>query len=118
MLRAALLTTAALGGLMSVAQAEEGDWIVRGRAIMVAPQEDASGVEPAFPNGSVEVENAIVPELDFTYFLTKNVGVELILATSPHDLEGTGDLEGLGKIEPEALCILPDGIAFNFHWGR
>ena len=100
--------------MTSVAAAEQGDWIVRGRAILVSPQEDASGVEPAFPNGSVEVEDAVVPELDFTYFLTRNVGVELILATSPHDLEGTGDLEGLGKIGD--VWALPPTLTLQYHF--
>ncbi|RFB01444.1 OmpW/AlkL family protein [Parvularcula marina] len=114
MLRAALIGTAAIGAMTSVAAAEQGDWIVRGRAILVSPQEDASGVEPAFPNGSVEVEDAVVPELDFTYFLTRNVGVELILATSPHDLEGTGDLEGLGKIGD--VWALPPTLTLQYHF--
>ncbi|MEM9232938.1 MAG: OmpW family protein, partial [Pseudomonadota bacterium] len=100
--------------LSSVAVAEQGDWIVRGRAIIVAPQEDASGVQPAFPNGSVEVENAVVPELDFTYFLTDNLGLELILATSPHDLEGTGDLSSLGTIGD--VWALPPTLTLQYHF--
>lgn len=115
MFRTALIASTSLATLLSsVLAAEEGDWIVRGRAIIVSPQEDASGVEPAFPNGSVEVEDAIVPELDFTYFLTNNVGVELILATSPHDLEGTGDLEGLGTIGD--VWALPPTLTLQYHF--
>ncbi|MGD1955238.1 MAG: hypothetical protein ACFBZ9_08390 [Sphingomonadales bacterium] len=46
--------------------AEAGDWLIRARAIMIAPNEDAGPVSPTFPGGSVRVDNAIKPEIDFT----------------------------------------------------
>jgi outer membrane protein len=100
--------------LAAPAFAEEGDLLVRARAILVAPTEDASGVEPAFPNGTVGVEDAVVPELDFTYFLKDQWAVELILATSPHDLEGEGDLEGLGTIGD--VWALPPTLTLQYHF--
>lgn len=43
MFRTALIASTSLATLLSsVLAAEEGDWIVRGRAIIVSPQEDAS----------------------------------------------------------------------------
>ena len=114
MLKAVFMGSAALAAIMSTATAAPGDWIVRARAILVSPQEDASGVEPAFPGGSVEVEDAVVPELDFTYFLTEKLGLELILATSPHDLEGTGDLAGLGKVGD--VMALPPTLTLQYHF--
>ncbi|ADM10728.1 outer membrane protein OmpW [Parvularcula bermudensis HTCC2503] len=96
------------------AAAEPGDLLVRGRLIGVLPTEETSGVEPAFPDGSVEVENAYVPELDFTYFFTDRIAAELILATSPHDLEGTGDLEGLGKVAD--VWALPPTVTVQYHF--
>ena len=114
MLRAALIATTALGALTSVAAAGEGDWIVRGRAILVSPQVDASGIEPAFPTGSVDVDDAVVPELDFTYMMTPNWGLELILATSPHDLQATGALEGLGKVGD--VWALPPTLTLQYHF--
>ena len=96
------------------ANAEQGDLLVRLRGIVVAPTDDASGVEPAFPGGSVNVQNAVVPELDFTYFLTNNIGAELILATSPHDIEGTGDLAALGKVAD--TMALPPTLTLQYHF--
>lgn len=96
------------------AQAEQGDVLVRLRGILVAPTDSASDVSPGFPGGSVDVENAVVPELDFTYFLTNNIGAELILATSPHDLHGTGTLAGLGKIAD--LMALPPTLTAQYHF--
>lgn len=115
MFRSVLLTTASMAAFASTAAyAEAGDWLVRARAILVAPQVDASGVEPAFPNGSVDVDDAWVPELDFSYFLTNRWALELILATSPHDLEGTGDLSALGKIGD--VWALPPTLTLQYHF--
>lgn len=96
------------------AHAEQGDLLVRLRGIVVAPTGDASDVLPGFPGGSVDVEDAIVPELDFTYFLTDNIGAELILATSPHDIKGTGALAGLGKVAD--TMALPPTLTLQYHF--
>ncbi len=109
---AAALVSAAF--LAFPAQAEQGDVLVRLRGIWVAPTDNASDVLPGFAGGSVNVENAVVPELDFTYFLTNNIGAELILATSPHDLHGTGTLAGLGKIAD--LMALPPTLTLQYHF--
>jgi outer membrane protein W len=52
------------------------NWQLRLRAIDVAPSEDSSGTIP----GEADVDNAVVPELDITYFFTNNISAELILA--------------------------------------
>jgi outer membrane protein len=62
-LGAALLATAP-------AHAAAGDFLVRGRFIMVAPQDGSGGITPAFPNDGVSVDTAYAPEIDFTYMDT------------------------------------------------
>ncbi len=110
-----LLTAAALAPcLFQSAAAEQGDWLVRLRGIVVAPTENASDVLPGFPGGTVGVENAVVPELDFTYFVTDNIGAELILATSPHDLVGEGTLAGLGEVAD--VMVLPPTLTLQYHF--
>ncbi len=114
MLRTLLATAALVPCFVQPAVAEEGDWQVRLRGIVVAPTENASDVLPGFPGGSVGVENAVVPELDFTYFITNNIGAELILATSPHDIQGEGTLAGLGEIGD--LMALPPTLTLQYHF--
>lgn len=114
MIRSAIISVAAATTILTPALAEQGDLLVRLRGIVVAPTEDIGGVQPTFPNGSASVDNAIVPELDFTYFFTDNIAAELILATSPHDLSGEGDLEGLGEIAE--LMVLPPTITLQYHF--
>lgn len=96
------------------AAAEQGDWLVRLRGVIVAPNDDSSAVMPTFPTGSVSVDEAIVPELDFTYFLTNNIGAELILATSKHDISGEGALVGLGEIAD--TWVLPPTLTLQYHF--
>ena len=98
----------------SAAQAAQGDVLVRLRGIIVAPTEESSAVLPAFPTGEVSVDNAIVPELDFTYFFTDNIGAELIHATTPHDISGEGALAGLGEIAD--TMVLPPTLTLQYHF--
>ena len=114
MMKKLLTATALVSCMVQPAFAAQGDWLVRLRGIVVAPTENATDVLPGFPGGSVGVENAVVPELDFTYFLTDNVGAELILATSPHDLVGEGTLAGLGEIGD--VMALPPTLTLQYHF--
>ena len=64
---------------MAAAQ-EAGDLFVRARAIYVMPDESAT----TSIGGTVGIDNKIVPEVDFTYFIADNIGLELIAATTKH----------------------------------
>ena len=107
---AALLAMAA----GSSAHAEAGDWLVRARAIWVSPTESSSGILPAFPDDRVGVGGDVVPELDFTYFATKNVGVELILGTTKHNVTGRNGLAGLGEVAD--TWVLPPTLTLQYHF--
>lgn len=70
------------------AQAEAGDWVVRARAVNVAPNEDSKlgktvnqNVAPVMsPSAELAVSDKVIPELDISYYFTKNIAAELILA--------------------------------------
>ena len=114
MLRSLVLGAALCFSTATSAFAEQGDWLVRLRGIVVAPTEQSTDVLPGFVGGQVTVDNAIVPELDFTYFVTNNIGAELILATSPHDISGAGVLAGLGEIAD--VMALPPTLTLQYHF--
>lgn len=95
------------------AQAEKGDWIVRVRAIMVAPNEKTGPVTPSFATGSSSVNDSFAPEVDFTYMVTKHVGAELILATTKHHVTGQGALAGVGKLA--GTWVLPPTLTLQYH---
>ena len=96
------------------AYADQGDVLVRTRAIVVAPTEDSSGVEPAFPNDEVSVTNSFAPEIDFTYFVTDHIGLELIAATTKHDVKGKGGLEPIDELVD--TWVLPPTLTLQYHF--
>jgi len=96
------------------AYAEQGDVLVRARAIVVAPTEDSGGVEPTFPSDGVSVTNSFAPEIDFSYFVTNNIGLELIAATTKHDVKGKGGLEPVGKLVD--TWVLPPTLTLQYHF--
>ena len=108
----ALLASA---GVASPAFAERGDLLVRVRGIMVAPNESSSGITPTFPAERVKVSNSVMPEIDFTYMLTKHVGTELILATTKHEASGkTGTTGSIGKLA--STWVLPPTLTLQYHF--
>ena len=88
-----------------------GDWLVRLRAISIEPAARTTETLSAL---NVGVNNAIVPELDFTYMIRDYLGVELILATSRHQVTSSlGNLGGVGVLPPTIL------LQYHFnHQGR
>ena len=109
-----LVAAVAVVAAAAPAQAEQGDWLVRGRAILVAPTEDSGGVQPTFPNDGVSVTNSVTPEVDVSYFLADNVAVELIAATTKHDVHGTNGLKPVGKLAD--TWVLPPTLTLQYHF--
>lgn len=93
---------------------EQGDWLVRLRAIGVFPTDDSGGISPDLLTSSLEAQPAVMPELDFTYMATDNIGLELILATTPHDVDGKGAISGLNKVADSWL--LPPTLLVQWHF--
>lgn len=111
-----LLLSAAVAAvaMTAPAAAEQGDLLVRLRGVYIAPQDDSGPVLPAVPTGSVTVDDAIVPELDFTYFFTNNIAAELILATSKHNVDGADALSALGEVADS--MVLPPTLTLQYHF--
>lgn len=97
------------------AQAEKGDSLIRGRAILVAPTEESSGIKPAFPNDEVSVSDSFAPEIDFSYFLTDHIALELIAATTKHDVDGkSGVPDAIGELAD--TWVLPPTLTLQYHF--
>jgi outer membrane protein len=60
------------------------------------------------------LDSDVTPELDFTYMLTPNWGLELILASSKHNVEGTGSLASAGKLFD--VRTLPPTLTLQYHF--
>lgn len=92
---------------------EAGDIIVRGRAIAVVPSEDAN-ITGAVTGDSIDIDTSVVPELDFSYFFTPNIAVELIAAVTPHDVNANGT--SAGDLDLGDVWLLPPTITVQYHF--
>jgi outer membrane protein len=84
--------------------------MIRGRMLAVIPQ---SSADISAIGGDTEITNAYVPELDLTWFFTKNIAVEAIAAITPHDVEATGT--SLGTVDLGSVWLLPPTVLLQYH---
>jgi len=100
----------------SPAFVEFNPWMVRVRAIGVIPGGSnkvyAGGAQVG--GGKVDMTNSVVPELDITYFFTKNIAAELILGTTPHTAKGKGTIAALGTLGK--VWLLPPTLTVQYHF--
>ncbi|WP_407181614.1 OmpW/AlkL family protein [Bradyrhizobium sp. STM 3562] len=126
-----LVLAAAFGGAAMSVQAAEpvytkappvepfNPWMIRLRVLGVLPDAGGSTVNVAgvpllsSPNSGLSISNQVIPELDITYFLTRNIAAELILAVTSHHVSGSGTLSGL---EIGKAGLLPPTLTLQYHF--
>ncbi len=86
-------------------------WQVRLRAVGVAPEESA---KIGIIGGDVAISNALIPELDFTYFFTEHFAAELILGTAKHDVQAINTLAG--DVNLGSVWLLPPTLTAQYHF--
>ena len=114
----------------SLAMAEAGDIVVRLRATHINPDEDSklgkqtaksysTGVADQLygangTNAELKVDSNTIPELDLSYYITKNIAAELILALgTKHDVKtsNNGVSHKLGEVN-----LLPPTLTLQWHF--
>lgn len=88
-----------------------GDFMIRLRGIGVIPRDNAD-IEPI--GGNTDLENTAVPEIDFTYFITGNIALELIAATTNHDV--VAENTALGDVDLGDVWLLPPTLLAQYHF--
>lgn len=86
-------------------------WQVRLRAVGVAPDESA---KIGIIDGDVAISNALIPELDFTYFFTEHFAAELILGTAKHEVQAINTLAG--DVNLGSVWLLPPTLTAQYHF--
>ena len=105
---AALATGAALTftGLAAQAQAQEGPWLVRLRAVHI----DSANGGSTTPNLALSISNKTIPEVDISYFFTPNIAAELVLTyPQKHTIYSAGSEIG-------SLKHLPPTLSAQYHF--
>lgn len=107
-----------LGNLMAQ-ESSDNKWQARFRLVSVSPNESAT-INTI--GGDVAINNKIIPELDFTYFLTDNISLELILGTTKHNVNTVGsDLTAVGgaastNVDLGNVWLLPPTLTAQYHF--
>jgi outer membrane protein len=114
----ALLAATGFSAIATPAMAyEAGDWLVRGRIAHISPNDDSGtlsigGVDQG--TKGVKVDSDTIPELDITYMVDRNWGVELILGYSNHTVTGEKSWAGLGDVIDAK--VLPPTLTLQYHF--
>lgn len=94
-------------------------WQVRVRGVGVVPDESA---KIGIIGGDVNISNTLIPELDFTYFFTKNISAELILGTTKHEVNTVAsDISAVGgptsaNVNLGSVYLLPPTLTAQYHF--
>ena len=129
MKRSLLVLALAAAFAPALAQAEAGDFVVRLRAAHVSPdvssnlgaQTDASQVGASAlalygnSNATLTVDSNTIPEIDFSYYITKNIAAELILALGTrHDV----NVSSAGAVAANlgSVNLLPPTLTAQWHF--
>nr|WP_298790574.1 OmpW family outer membrane protein [uncultured Allomuricauda sp.] len=93
------------------ADTNESPWQFRLRGIVVTPDESAD-IEAIV--GDASISTTIVPEFDISYFFDENWSLELILATTKHNVEAVGT--SAGDIDLGHVWLLPPTLTGQYHF--
>ncbi len=94
-------------------------WQVRVRGVGIVPTESA---KIGTIGGDVKVSETFIPELDFTYFFTKNIAAELILGTTKHEVQTMhSDISAVGgptdaSVDLGSVYLLPPTLTLQYHF--
>ena len=108
-----LLNFAVLGIAISTAlpamaqQTADGNWLVRARAVSI---DFENGQSKTVKTLDIQADDRWIPELDISYFFTKNIAAELVL-TYPQNIDIT-----IGGATKGTIKALPPSLLLQYHF--
>lgn len=112
-----LLAGALLAAFADAGQAaEEGSWMVRARAVNLNFANKADPIPGlAVPADAIRVKNKTIPEVDISYFFTKNIAAELVLSY-PQKLDVNVSQSAVGAFKAGTFKALPPTLTVQYHF--
>jgi outer membrane protein len=90
-------------------------YMIRIRGVAVVPDSGKGNIAAGvLVGGQVKAKEAYIPELDLTYFFTKNIAVEAICCFTRHNIKGSGALAGIGNVG--STWIFPPTVMLQYHF--
>jgi outer membrane protein len=118
----AMAAAVAFSGQPAAAGSESGNVMVRVLGAVVDP--DASGkvssdgtVLPAanpIPGSDADVGTEVIPALTLSYFLTRNVAVELFCCFAEMHADAEGSIKSLGQVAD--FWVFPPAVTLQYHF--
>jgi len=116
-LKFAVLAVALSAAVPAVAQqSAEGNWMVRLRALYIDPANNSDAIPTlAVPSDAIEVSDKWIPDVNISYFFTRNLAAELVL-TYPqrHTVKVTSS--ALGAFDAGSFKHLPPTLTLQWHF--
>lgn len=101
-----VLAAAALGMGALHAHAEEGNWLVRARAVHISPVDKSDAIPGLAGADAISISSRTIPEVDISYFFTPNWAAELVLTyPQKHTVRLNGADIGSFKQLPPTLMV-------------
>jgi len=116
-LKFAVLAVALSAAVPAVAQqSAEGNWMVRLRALYIDPANNSDAIPGlAVPADAIEVSDKWIPDVNISYFFTRNLAAELVL-TYPqrHTVKVTSS--AIGAFDAGSFKHLPPTLTLQWHF--
>ncbi len=111
-----------------IATAAKGDIVIRLRATAVIADEQSNlyeqtekstGLANALygtPDAKLDINSNVIPEIDFSYYITNNIAAELVLALgTKHDVK-IKPITSSNNSDLGSINILPPTLTFQWHF--
>jgi outer membrane protein len=93
---------------------QPGDIFVRVRAEAFIPNVSTNNWNPAIPGADLDATTTFLPELDISYFLTKNIALELMCCVGNTDIHAAGSVSSLGQAG--STWFFPPSVTLQYHF--
>ncbi len=93
---------------------DAGTTELRLRVLAVDPEDNSSSI--AVVGGHVDATVSAIPELDLSYFLTRNIAIEGIAGVTPHTIKANGT--AAGNLTVGDVWLLPPTVTLQYHFGE
>lgn len=94
---------------------QAGDVLVHLSLLGVFPMNYASSVGGALAGSKVNTSAGVSPELDASYFFTPHISLQLIAATTRHNIWTTGPQ---GTVKVGSTWVLPPTLTAQYHFAQ
>ena len=106
-LKIAAVSVALATAFPVIAQEAQGNWLVRARAVDLLFD---NGQSKTVKTLDIKAEDRWIPEVDISYFFTKNIAAELVL-TWPQNINVKAGSTKIGQIQ-----ALPPSLLIQYHF--